>query len=104
MARSVFKYSEELAQAVLKGTIPLEEAMRTVQQEKQKATGIEAQIARIRKAAPDLADQVADQTLTLGEAPMRARSELYPNWIHLLINRSSHARTERTLPVSLQYQ
>ena len=68
VARSVFKYSEELAQAVLKGTIPLEEAMRTVQQEKQKATGIEAQIARIRKAAPDLADQVADQTLTLGEA------------------------------------
>lgn len=67
-ARSIFRYSPELARAVLDGTMPLNEALSKVQDEQNRARGVEHRLAQLEKAAPDLAEQVREERLTLSEA------------------------------------
>ena len=67
-ARSVLAFSRELALTVIAGTEPLDAAVDKVQQERQRMDSEEAQLARLRTEAPDLADQVSEERLTLKEA------------------------------------
>lgn len=67
-ARTVLRHSHKLAEAVIKGTISLDEALETVKEEERRLESSEVQIARLRTIAPDLADQVDEQRLKLAEA------------------------------------
>jgi hypothetical protein len=50
-ARSVLRHSRDLAESVLKGSIPLDEALATVEELKQQANSTEAKLERFRGAA-----------------------------------------------------
>jgi len=67
-ARSVLRHSRELAASVLSGVTPLDTALKTVEEERRQAEGDEARMGRLRKSAPDLADLVTEERMTLGEA------------------------------------
>lgn len=67
-ARSVLHYSPELAQSVLGGTTPLNEALAKVQDEQNRARSTEQRLTQLAKTAPDLAEQVREERLTLSEA------------------------------------
>jgi hypothetical protein len=67
-ARAVLAFSQPLAQDVLKGTLSIDEALKTVTQERLRSEGAEAQMERLRKSAPDLADLVAEERMKLDEA------------------------------------
>jgi hypothetical protein len=62
-ARSVLKYSRPLAQEVMSGDTPLNEAVEIVRQHEQRFNSKEAQLERLRSQAPDLADLVSEERL-----------------------------------------
>lgn len=64
----VLDYALDLADEVLAGTTPFSKAVEEARARKQAASSSEAQMARLRDEAPDLADQVADERLSLSEA------------------------------------
>lgn len=67
-ARIVLRHSRKLAEDVIKGTTPLDEALGIVKDEFQEASSKEAKMLRLQKYAPDLGDRVADEKLSLDEA------------------------------------
>jgi len=77
-ARSVLRHSRTMAESVLKGIIPLDDALATVKREEQYQQGDEAKLARLQQAAPDLADQVNEERLKINEAiaALQAREQL----------------------------
>jgi hypothetical protein len=68
VARSVLRHSQDLAKAVLKGSISLDDALGQVEELRQQANSSDAKRARLDKDAPDLATRVQEENLSLGEA------------------------------------
>lgn len=67
-ARQVLAYSRDLALAVRDGTESLDAALATVTAERQKLDTKETKLARLQKAAPDLAELVTEERMTLDDA------------------------------------
>ena len=67
-ASLVLKYAPELVDSVIAGKRPLNEAYAEAQKRKEDAASDEFKSARLRKEAPDLAEQVAEERLSLAEA------------------------------------
>jgi hypothetical protein len=59
-------YSREQAKSILAGTKLFDKVLEDVKAEQNKLTSAETQLARVREEAPDLADLVKDERLTLG--------------------------------------
>jgi len=66
-ARTVLHYSRKLAEAVVAGTTPLNEAIETVRQQEQQSTSKKSKLERLRASAPDLADRVEDEKISVDE-------------------------------------
>lgn len=64
-ANTVLKYAGDLADSVMLGAMPLDEAYDEARDRKSSAEGTEAQMSKLRDEAPDLADLVAEERLTL---------------------------------------
>jgi hypothetical protein len=75
-ARAVLRHSRSLAESVLKGITPLNDALATIKQEQQYQSSDEAKLARLQKSAPDLADQVNEERLKISKAIVLAM--MYP--------------------------
>lgn len=67
-AREVLRYSRPMAEGVRDGTPTLDEALAKVKQEQQFQQSDETKLERLRKAAPDLAEQVSEERLKVNEA------------------------------------
>lgn len=67
-ARTVLHHSRKLADAVLQGVTPLDQALEQVQVEEGRIISADAQLKRLQADAPDLADQVDEGRLKLAEA------------------------------------
>ena len=66
-AKTVIEYAPDLADAVLSGATPLNDAYNEARQRKQAAETEESRFARLRIGAPDLAAMVQEERLTLAE-------------------------------------
>lgn len=67
-ARTVLQFAPDLVDGVLAGRDSLDAAYRIAVERKQAADSVEAKMARLRKAAPDLADLVTEERMKLDEA------------------------------------
>ena len=67
-ARQVLHYSRELALAVLDDTIKLDSALEKISAEQKAMKSTEGKLALLREEAPDLAELVAEERLSLDEA------------------------------------
>lgn len=71
-AKSVLKYAPDLAEEVIAGRpeseLTLDKAYRTARERKREIETRASRMEKLRKEAPDLADQVADEQITLAEA------------------------------------
>ena len=67
-ARVILEYSPPLAQSVLAGVTPLDQALRQVDEQKKKADGESARLERLRKLAPDLMALVEEERMKLDDA------------------------------------
>ncbi len=103
-ADAVLDHAEELADAVMAGTVPLNEAYAEARQRKEAKESREEQLRRaerelaaLRTAAPDLADLVTDERVSLREAMavQREREELERE------NRTRHTKMLWTYLVGL---
>jgi hypothetical protein len=76
-ASIVLQYLPDLADAIIQGDLALNEAYEKALIFKKDAESDEGKMQRLRKGAPDLADQVAEEQLTLAEAlgAMKARQD-----------------------------
>ncbi len=77
-ATTILKHAAELADAVMAGTVPLNDAYAEAKQRKEAKASREEQakrdardLALLRASAPDLADFVADERMSLREAIAR---------------------------------
>lgn len=86
--RSVLRHSRDLAETVLSGVTPLDEALQKVVEEKTRAQGDGARMERLRRGAPDLAELVTEERMPLHEA------------IHVLNERESRRRATYEAGVS----
>jgi hypothetical protein len=66
--RAVLAHSRALAGEVIGDRMPLDSAIKQMQREREASSSIEAKMDRLREQAPDLAQQVTDETLTPGDA------------------------------------
>jgi len=57
-ARSVLRHSRSLAESVVKGITPLDQALATVKQAEQYQQSNGAKLTRLRESAPDLAEPI----------------------------------------------
>jgi len=67
-ARTVLAYSRPMAEEVVKGNRSLDDAIKSVKEEQQRANGIDARRARLQKNAPDLFALVEEERMSLDEA------------------------------------
>lgn len=67
-ARSLLRHSRDLAQSVLKGALPFDEALVKVEEARVQASSTEARLTRLQTGAPDLAARVSDENISLDEA------------------------------------
>ena len=67
-AAIVLEHAPNLADAVVAGAMGLDAAYETARENKEKAEGVEAQLARLRGEDPELADKVVEGELTLAGA------------------------------------
>ena len=67
-ARVVRDHAPDLADSVITGAMGLDEAYKIARENKEKAEGVEAQLARLRNEDPELADKVIEGELTLAGA------------------------------------
>ena len=67
-AAAVLEHAANLADAVVAGAMSLDEAYKFARENKEKAEGVEAQLARLRAEDPELADKVVEGELTLAGA------------------------------------
>ncbi|WP_432072716.1 ParB N-terminal domain-containing protein [Streptomyces wuyuanensis] len=82
-ANVVLKYSRELAEQVRIGALSLDNAYNTVSEGKARAAALQEKYDRLREHAPDLADQITEDQLTVDEA------------IHALNERQEEERLRR---------
>ena len=68
IARQVLRFSYELACKVRDGSEKLDDALAYVRREQDRLNSDEAKLAALREGAPDLADLVDEERLTLAEA------------------------------------
>jgi len=109
-ASLVLQFAPDLADSVVTGLMPLDEAYRTAQERKREAESDSAKLASLRKAYPELADRVTEGELTLngavralaywlvnatGQPILPAGAE---NWANVFPD-SDHSRRKR-IPVS----
>lgn len=73
-ARTVLKWAPDLAQGVLSGAQPLNDAYEIAHERGEEVKGTEKRLARLRADAPDLADQVNEGTLAFVEAEAAAKA------------------------------
>src|SRR6266545_4289048 len=67
-ARTVLKQLPEMADLVLAGVMPLNEAYEKAQEFQQQTESEPKRLARLRESAPDLAELVAEERMSLNEA------------------------------------
>jgi hypothetical protein len=67
-ARFVLRYSRSLADLVIKGAVPLAEALATAKQRQAQSDSNEAKLRRLQLDAPDLAERVCDGSMNLDNA------------------------------------
>lgn len=67
-AHAVLEYAADLSDLVLSGAKSLDEAYAEARSRKSAASSTEALMARLREEAPDLADQVTEERLSVREA------------------------------------
>lgn len=67
-ASTVLQHAPNLVGSVINGTMGLDEAYAVARENKERANGAEAQLARLREQDPELADRVVEGTLTLAGA------------------------------------
>jgi ParB-like chromosome segregation protein Spo0J len=67
-AAIVLEYAPELADAIVAGSLSLNEAYKTAQDRKAAANSKEAQMEKLKTDAPDLADLVTEERMPLSEA------------------------------------
>jgi hypothetical protein len=67
-ARALLHHSRDLAESVLRGVTPFDDALATIKEEQQRFSSTAAKLERIQAAAPDLADRIADEKLSIVEA------------------------------------
>ncbi|WUI43247.1 ParB/RepB/Spo0J family partition protein [Streptomyces zaomyceticus] len=67
-ASTVLQHAPNLVDPVVNGTMGLDEAYAIARENKERANGAEAQLARLREQDPELADRVVEGTLTLAGA------------------------------------
>lgn len=74
-AATVLEFAPDLVDTVLAGALSLDKAYETARERKEKAQGVEAQLARLRSQDPELADRVVegDLTLTGAQAELKGR-------------------------------
>lgn len=72
----VLDYAPDLADSVISGAMPLNDAYKVAQERKTAADSAEAQLAKLRVEAPDLADQVVEERLALREALAALRERI----------------------------
>jgi ParB-like chromosome segregation protein Spo0J len=74
-AKTVLDHAPDLADAVVAGAVSIDSAYDTARDRKKAAADTEAQMARLRADAPDLADLVTEERMALAEAlaALRAR-------------------------------
>jgi hypothetical protein len=70
-ARAVLRHSFALAGEVTSGRLSLDAALERVRKEREEAASDEARMAELRRHAPDLADLVEDERLTLAATGRR---------------------------------
>jgi hypothetical protein len=73
----ILAHAPDLAPMVLAGSMPLNEAYTKAQEAKRNAESDEAKMLRLRTEAPDLADQIDEERLTLFEAIGALRLERF---------------------------
>lgn len=67
-ARAVIEWAPELVEDVIDGAVPLDAAYKEAQDRKATAGSESARLERLRGSAPDLADLVREERMTLTEA------------------------------------
>jgi hypothetical protein len=67
-ARAILRHSRSLAESVLKGITPLNDALATMKQQEQYQQSDEAKLTRLQQSAPDLAEMVSEERLTINGA------------------------------------
>jgi len=67
-ARLILRTAEDLARQVMSGTKPFDLALTESRERQQAELGQEAEMRRLRQDAPDLADLVVEERLTITEA------------------------------------
>jgi hypothetical protein len=67
-ARTVLHHSRSLAESVIKGIMPLNDALETVKKEQEFQQSDEEKLTRLLQSAPDLAEQVGEERLKIDEA------------------------------------
>lgn len=67
-ARTVLTHAPDLVEAVVSGATSLNDAYKTARERKADAASAEKRMAELRETRPDLADQVAEERLTLAAA------------------------------------
>lgn len=67
-ARQIIAHSAALAEDVIADRVPLDKALEQVKREQQQSMGNDARLARLRSEAPDFADLVDDERMSLSEA------------------------------------
>lgn len=75
-AVAVLQHAPDLADAVVAGALGLDKAYETARERKEKAQGVEAQLARLRAQDSDLADKVIEGELTLAGAQAELKGRL----------------------------
>ncbi len=74
-ARAVLAYSEELAQAVMRGEKPLQAALNEALQSQGNLRNERKRLASLKDQRPDLAELVATDALSLEDALAKAKAE-----------------------------
>jgi hypothetical protein len=94
-AKMVLKWAAELATDVLAGAVKLDDAHETARQRKALADSGEKKLAVLQKKAPDLADLVVEERLTLEEAraALEKRTREERDYVALVTRQFSAALT-----------
>ncbi|WP_240449773.1 plasmid replication/partition related protein [Streptomyces sp. S1] len=75
-ASTVLQHAPDLVDAVISGTMGLDEAYGVARENKERANGAEAQLARLRAEDPRLADRVVEGALTIQGAWAERKARL----------------------------
>jgi ParB-like chromosome segregation protein Spo0J len=80
--RLILRNARPLAEAVLAGTMKLDAALRKVEEDRDAASSADAKYSRLRAAAPDFADLVDDESMSVDEALAAMQQREKDNRVH----------------------